>query len=191
MPAAYSGNELREDFETSMLPHLKVLYQSARAILGNPAEADEVVQETYLRAWKSIHRFEPGTNARAWLFAILFNVIRHTRRKWLNRFHFVDDPLKLEQTVACEAPVPQNLEDKNILVALSQIPQRYSEIVLMADVEEFSYREISEALGIPIGTVMSRLSRGRALLRSRLAGAAAAMGIKNAAGFLPARAAIP
>src|SRR5437016_6075837 len=177
MTAVQTGNDLSQrfewqGFEATMLPHRMALYQSARAILGNATEADEAVQETYLEAWKSLHRFEQGTNSRAWLFAILFNVIRHQWRKWFTRIHLMDNPLTFDQTLTAEPVVPQTLEDKEILAALAEIPQQYSEIVLLADVEEFSYREISETIGIPIGTVMSRLSRGRALLRANLARAA-------------------
>ena len=171
------GNEFRYSFEEDMLPHQTALYQSARSLLRSPTEAEDVVQETYLQAWRCFDRFEPGTNSRAWLFGILFNVVRHHRRKWLQRIHLVEDPQTFENTLVAQPQVLDGLEDKEILVALSAIPQQYAEVISMADVYEFDYKEIAAALAIPIGTVMSRISRGRALLRGKLAGAALQLGI--------------
>src|SRR5262245_48466081 len=79
-----------EGFEAEAMPHLNDLYRGASSMLGNRTEAEDIVQETYLQAWKSFHRFTPGTNCRAWLFKILFHVIQHHRRKWF-RFRFTDD----------------------------------------------------------------------------------------------------
>jgi len=180
MMETLSTNELWVRFDETMMPHRTALYQSARAMLRNATEAEEVVQETYLQAWKSLNRFEPGTNARAWLFAILFNVVRHYRRKWLSRFHFMEDPSTFEKTLVAKETIADSLQNKEILAALGEIPQRYSEVVLLSDVQEFTYREIAETLGLPIGTVMSRLSRGRALLREKLTAPAMAMGIRRA-----------
>jgi RNA polymerase sigma-70 factor (ECF subfamily) len=132
-----------------------------------------------LQAWKSFHRFTPGTNCRAWLFKILFHVIAHQRRKWFSRFVF-EEPHALEGTLASSAPVADHLTDEEILSAFQQIPQQFAEVVLLADVQEFSYKEIQETLGIPIGTVMSRLSRGRQLLRAHLADRAVTGSIRGA-----------
>ena len=162
-----------QDFESLALPLHKALYQCARSLMANNAAAEDAVMETYLQAWKSFSRFERGTNCRAWLFAILFNVIRHERRKWTFRFRFFEKQEVLEQTLRATTPVSELLEDQDILAALREIPQIYSEVVLLSDVQEFSYKEIQEALNIPIGTVMSRLSRGRQLLRTKLASTAA------------------
>jgi RNA polymerase sigma-70 factor (ECF subfamily) len=163
------------------LPHRDALYQSARSILANAAAAEDAVLETYLQAWKSFARFQTGTNCRAWLFGILFNVIRHERRKWTSRFSFFDKSDTLEQTLPARTTVAENLEDQEILAALRAIPQIYSEVVVLSDVQEFSYKEIQQALGVPIGTVMSRLSRGRQLLREKLASRAAEYGIGGSA----------
>ena len=171
------GNELGGSFEDQMLPHQTSLYMSARSLLRNPSEAEDAVQETYLQAWRCLDRFEPGTNCRAWLFGILFNVVRSHRRKWLQRIHLVEDLQTFENTLAASPQVPDVLDDEEILVAMAAIPRLYADAILMADVYEFDYKEIAEALAIPIGTVMSRISRGRALLRDRLLGAAAQMGI--------------
>jgi RNA polymerase sigma-70 factor, ECF subfamily len=164
-------------FETETLPHQNALYQSARSLLGSAAEAEDAVQETYLLAWKSFGNFQPGTNCRAWLFSILFNVVRHQRRKWLFRFRLTDDPSVFERTVTALSPTREELLDEEILAALKALPQQYAEVVLLADVQEFSYKEISQATGRPIGTVMSRLSRGRELLRNALSKAAEERGI--------------
>lgn len=132
-----------------------------------------------MEAWKSFHRFTAGTNCRAWLFKILFHVISHHRRKWFARFVF-QEPSTLESTLVSRPSVPEHLTDQEILRAFRKIPQQFAEVVLLADVQEFSYQEIHETLGIPIGTVMSRLSRGRQLLRSHLAERAAMAGIRRA-----------
>jgi len=170
-------NPLWENFETEMLPHRRSLYQTAKSLLRGADDAEDVVQETYLQAWKSVHRFEPGTNSRAWLFGILYNVIRHHRRRWRIRYLVTEDSQTLENTLAAPPEISDRLEDKEVLTALAGIPPQYSEMIMMADVEELEYHEIAEARAIPIGTVMSRVSRGRALLRAKLGHAASRMGI--------------
>lgn len=157
-----------DEFETQALPHMQDLFRAAASILGNRTEAEDAVQEAYLQAWKSFHRFAPGTNCRAWLFGILFHVISHQRRKWLSRF-VLCEPKTFEDRTPDTAPVPENLTDREILSAVSSLPQQFAEVVMLADVHEFSYKEIQQSLCIPIGTVMSRLSRGRQLLRAQLA----------------------
>jgi RNA polymerase sigma-70 factor, ECF subfamily len=139
------------------MPHLAALYRTAKFLVHNLAEAEDLVQDVYLEALKSFHRFEPGTNCKAWLFRILFH------------------------RIAAEPPVPQEIKDEDILGALDKVPLAFREIVLMADVEEFSYKEIAETLKLPVGTVMSRLSRGRRLLREELAGVAKSFGIRTGA----------
>jgi len=168
-----------EDFESAAMPHLNDLYRTALRIIRNQTEAEDAVQETYYQAWKSFHRFEIGTNCRAWLFKILFHVINHQRRKIWRWSLFADIEEAPCETPTYESPVPQNLTDEEVLQAFEKIPQHYREVVLLADVEEFSYKEISSALDIPIGTVMSRLNRGRKLLREELAGIAEGYGIRN------------
>jgi RNA polymerase sigma-70 factor, ECF subfamily len=167
-----------DDFESAAMPHLDALFRTAARVVGDRTEAEDLLQEAYLQAWKSFHRFEPGTNCRAWLFKILFHVIQHHRRKWYSsRGHETDE--LLEQTVAYEPPVAQHLKDEEVLAAFDRLPRQYRDVVLLADVEEFSYKEVAQALKIPVGTVMSRLSRGRKLLRSELAGFAEGYGINK------------
>lgn len=169
--------EIGPEFEALTLPHRNALYQSARSMMANAAAAEDAVLETYLQAWKSFSRFQPGTNCRAWLFGILFNVIRHERRKWISRFSFPENHEVLDQIVSAQAPEKEVLDDPEILAALRDIPPNFAEVVVLADVQEFAYKEIQDLLRIPLGTVMSRLSRGRQLLRLKLAARAAEHGI--------------
>ena len=155
-------------FEAEALPHLNDLYRAAASILHNRAEAEDAVQEAYLQALKSFQRFTPGTNCRAWLFRILFHAISHQRRKWFGRLIFSERE-ELEQTAVYTEPVAEQLTDEELLLAFRKLPPQFAEVVMLADVQEFSYKEIQETLEIPIGTVMSRLSRGRQLLRAQLA----------------------
>jgi RNA polymerase sigma-70 factor (ECF subfamily) len=164
------------DFESEALPHMADLYRTATSILRSRTEAEDAVQEAYLQAWKSFDRFTPGTNCRAWLFRVLFHVISHQRRKWYSRFVLTERAV-LEEMRVSPAAVSENLSDEEVLGAFRKIPQQYAEVVMLADVQEFSYKEIQETLSIPIGTVMSRLSRGRQLLRQHLGSCAAQMGI--------------
>jgi RNA polymerase sigma-70 factor (ECF subfamily) len=169
-----------EEFESAALPHMNDLYRTAARVIGNRSEAEDVVQETYLQAWKSFHRFEPGTNCRAWLFKILFHLIQHQRRKRYNsKLVQEKDELLLQDTVAYEPPVPEHLTDDEVVAALEKLSVRYREVVILADVQEFSYKEVAATLDLPIGTVMSRLSRGRKLLRAELSGIAESYGIRE------------
>lgn len=169
------------DFEAAALPYLNELYRTAVRSLGSATEAHDVVQETYLQAWKSFHRFELGTNCRAWLYKIMFHVIQHHRRK-ASRYVLAttdDETPGFESTLQYEPPVPHDLNDEDVLAALDRLPHRYRDAVLLVDVEELSYKEAAAALGVPVGTIMSRLSRGRAQLRIDLADVARTYGIQT------------
>jgi RNA polymerase sigma-70 factor, ECF subfamily len=170
----------RQEFEAAALPHLNDIYRTAARLLADSAKADDVVQDVYLQAWKSFDRFEVGTNCRAWLYKILFYVVHHHRRKWFNARLVKDSEEFLDIAVAHEAPIPEHLTDEEILAAVDEVPQDFRAVVLLVDVEEFSYKEASGILGVPIGTVMSRLSRGRRLLRERLETTAQSYGIGRA-----------
>src|SRR6266478_2285344 len=104
-----------DGFEAVALPHLNDLFRTARRLMRNQADAQDLVQETYLQAWKSFHRFEPGTNCKAWLFKILFHAVSHHRRKWFNSRQVSDGGTLLEETLAYEPPVPQQLRDEDVL----------------------------------------------------------------------------
>src|SRR5262245_38146961 len=165
-PGTNDNAAVMKRFEAVALLHMQELYRTAAAMLRDRNQAQDVVQETYLRAWKAFSRFTPGTNCRAWLFKILFREISQHRRRWFNRSQFCG-PEALELLVYKE-PQSEDLTDEEILSALQKLPARFAEVVLLADVHDFSYKEIQETLNIPIGTVMSRLSRGRSLMRSYL-----------------------
>jgi len=169
--------DARAAFDAEAMPHLNDLFRTAARVLGDRARAEDVVQEVYLQAWKSFHRFEPGTNCRAWLFKILFHCVNHHRRRWF-RFPLLKETEEfLEANLIAPEPVPDHLTDASILAALDRIPAEFRAVVLLVDVEEFAYKDAAQILAVPIGTVMSRLSRGRRLLREQLASVAASYGI--------------
>jgi len=178
----FSRRPRTDEFEKAAIPHLSELYRTAARLLGDSAKAEDVVQETYLQAWRSFDRFESGTNCRAWLFKILVNTVHHHRRKGFNLRLVKDSEEVLQQAVAPAAPIPEQITEGEILRALDGLPVDYRAAVLLADVEEFSYKEIAGLLDVPIGTVMSRLSRGRRLLRDRLAELARSYGIGQEGG---------
>src|SRR4029078_1380797 len=166
-------------FETEALPHMDDLFRAAVRMLHDQAKASEPVQEVYLFDWKSFGKYERGTNCKAWLFQILFNVVRHERRNWFKWITGKDEDLAEAQLVA-PAPIPETLTDGNILAALDNLPAQFREALLLVDVEEFSYKEASEILQVPIGTIMSRLNRARGLLRNQLTEVARSYGLSAA-----------
>jgi RNA polymerase sigma-70 factor (ECF subfamily) len=184
VPAAgkrlHSKVNARAEFEAEAMPHLDDVFRTALRMTGDRARADDAVQETYLQAWKSFDQFEKGTNCRAWLFRILFYTVQHHRRK-LFRFRLVSDAEEvLETSLPAPEPVAEELRDEQILGALDSLPPDYRAAVVLVDVEEFTYKEAAGILGVPIGTVMSRLSRARRLLRQQLTDTARSYGIGNA-----------
>lgn len=167
------------EFETAALPHMNDLYRTAVHLVRDRTAAQDLVQEAYLQAWKAFHRFEAGTNCRAWMFKILINEVRHHRRRWFNTKTVAEGEQWFEETLRFEPPVPQHIQDEDVLEALDSIAEDFREVVLLADVQEFSYKEIAEVTRVPLGTVMSRLSRGRKLLRQKLAGYADSCGVRG------------
>jgi len=170
-------------FESEALPFHADLYRLAKWLLRNQAEAEDLVQETFVEALRSFHRFEQGTNCRAWLVKIMYHLLSKRRRE-SNRLRVVGD---VDEQIAgtVEPAASGDLAGEEVLNALKRLPQHYREVVILSDVEELNYKEIADALSIPIGTVMSRLSRGRSLLRSELGNYARSLGIgigKEAAG---------
>jgi RNA polymerase sigma-70 factor (ECF subfamily) len=158
-------------FEQEVLPHAPRLFRLAMWFERNRADAEDVVQDTMIQALRSFHRFQPGTNCRAWLITILQRIVSN-RRRAKGRSPLVSDPDdRIANTVPFVPPVPQALTDETVLVTLRRLPSAYQEVIILCDVEDLSYKEAAEALAIPIGTVMSRLHRGRAQLRTELAAA--------------------
>lgn len=156
------GAQEAERFESVALPFLEMLLRTARRITGERFVADDLVQETMLQAWRAFHQFEPGTNCKAWLFRIMFNLWSKLRRK--QQPHLQAVPLD-EIVAGRESRVQADLQ---IRMALDALPQEQRVVLMLGVVEGFTCKEIAEMLSLPIGTVMSRLSRGRARLRGAL-----------------------
>ncbi len=146
---------------------MQSLYWISLSLAKNHALAEDLVQDTYREAWMSFARYEPGSNCKAWLFRILFRQWGKQRRQ-SQPFREIDVAEVPESRVAAEPGFDKALEGKEILEIAGTLPKDYQAILVLADVEGFSYREISELLEIPIGTVMSRLNRARSLLRRKL-----------------------
>lgn len=175
-----------EVFEAEAMNYLNDLYRTAVRLTMSQTDAEDLVQETYMQAWKSFAHYELGTNCRAWLYKILFNKYDHYRRKKYTQAKYLqeaDDLVFL--TASYSAPIPENLTDDEVIAALNKLPEHYRSVVLLADVHEFDYKEVAEILEIPIGTVMSRLSRARTQLKKSLAKTAVGYGIKKAEKYVP------
>lgn len=172
--ASRDGSDAWAAFEGEVLPHADRLFRLAMWLERNRADAEDAVQDTMIQALRSFHRFQPGTNCRAWLITILQRIVSNRRRS-RGRSIVVSDPDdRIAQTVPFVPPVPQQLTDELVLESLRRLPTVYQEVIVLCDVEDLSYKEAAEALAIPMGTVMSRLHRGRAQLRAELAAADAA-----------------
>lgn len=152
------------------LPHLTAIYRTARQMVGEDA-APDLAQETYLRAWKYFESFDPTSNCRAWLFRILRNVSTDRWRRPRLEMPLGEAESTTEPYYDWEADFLRQEFSGDVQRALAELPEEYRWAVLLADVDEFSYQEIAEILSCPIGTVMSRINRGRRmlarLLRSR------------------------
>ena len=157
------------EFEAEALPHAERLFRLAMWLERDRQDAEDLVQETMIQALQSFHRYARGTNCRAWLSSILQHVRSNRRRAGYRRAEVADIDDRIAETVPFVPAVPDRLMDEDVLAALGAIPEPYQAVILLCDVEEMTYKEIAEALSIPIGTVMSRLHRGRALLRRQLA----------------------
>lgn len=171
-------------FEAEALPHVERLFRLALWWERDRGAAEDLVQDTLVQALKSFHRFTPGTNCRAWLSTILRHV-HSNKRRGQHQERLVDDADdRIAETVPFVPAVPQHITDEDMLAALRDLPVAHQEIILLCDVEELSYKDIAQALGIPMGTVMSRLHRGRAMLRQALAARRVGAGGASAAGHV-------
>jgi len=163
------GTNRKDDFDRFAFAHFRELRRVALRVCQERETADDLVQETYLRAWRSFDKFERGTNCRAWLFRIFFYVHSEYRRNQARQpLTFSLDYVK-EPTLSAPPNTPSEVTLEEIRLAFAELPEPFRIAVLLSDVEGLRYREIADALDIPIGTVMSRLSRGRQLLRAQLA----------------------
>jgi len=170
------------DFERDALQYNRQLYSAAMRMTRNPADAEDLVQETYLKAYRAYHTFTEGTNLKAWLYRILTNTYINKYRKDSRRPNEVDlgtvEDLYLYRRIGSEASaeaartteerVLDGLVESDIKEAVEDLPETFRLPVLLADLEGFSYKEIAKILDIPIGTVMSRLHRGRKAMQKRL-----------------------
>lgn len=170
---------LWQDFENEAMPFSADLFRVAMFLKRDRDVAEDLVQETMMQALKSFHRYEKGTNCKAWLTTIMYHTHYKQLRKQTNLHLVADTEEKIAETVQFEAPIPQHLTDEDVLQAIKKVPETFREIVLLCDVEGFAYKEIASLLDVPIGTVMSRLHRGRKVLRGELAVYARNYGIET------------
>ena len=172
-------DESRTRFERDVVPQLSQLYPAALRMTRNPTDAEDLVQETSVKAYAAFHQFRPGTNLRAWLNRILtttfINVYRKRKRapqqalggdlqEWQMSADRLSPPVP-----SAEAEALDRTTDSDLLRALRGLPNEFRTAVYLADIEGYAYKEIAELMGTPIGTVMSRLHRGRGRLRDKLA----------------------
>lgn len=153
-------------FLDEALPHADALYRMALRTSRDAQLAQDLVQETYKEAWKSFKNYQPGTNCKAWLFKILMRVTQQQSRK-IRRYLRVQLEDVPERKLVAVPTAEDEVERAEILALVSRIPEKYRMVLLLADVEGLSYKEVAETLEVPLGTVMSRLNRARNLLRER------------------------
>jgi RNA polymerase sigma-70 factor (ECF subfamily) len=183
---ALTDDERQEAFAREALPYVDQLYSAAMRYTRNPADAEDLVQDAFAKAYAAFHQFEPGTNLRAWLYRILANTYINRYRKeqrrpsevsvdaWAARAAEEGGEFSLYDRIAettersAEVEALERLTDDEVKQALADLPEQFRMAVYLADVEGFTYAEIADIMGTPIGTVMSRLHRGRGALQRAL-----------------------
>lgn len=169
-----------ERFEREVIPFMRQLYPAALRMTRSPSDAEDLVQETMAKAYRSFHQFTPGTNLRAWLYRIMTNtrnsLFRKQQRQPQQSLYADVQDLPVQQgeqsraARSAEAEVLERIPDSDVMQALKELPAGFRATIYLADVEGYPYSEIAEILDVPIGTVMSRLHRARLKLRKKLAG---------------------
>src|SRR6056297_1029174 len=179
----------QEDFEKEIIPHLDAMYNFALRLTSDPSDAEDLVQDTIVKAFRFFSSYEKGTNAKAWLFRILKNSYINNYRKQSKKPNQVDydEVSEFYETIRADRTDTSDLEDKmfreliddDISNALEELPEDFRTVVLLCDVEGFTYEEIANMLDVPIGTIRSRLHRGRNLLKAELMDYAEKRGFKS------------
>jgi RNA polymerase sigma-70 factor, ECF subfamily len=166
---SYNDNQLLGRFEAEAIPHLPLIKRIAYQIMRNPAEAEDLVQETFAQALQSFANYQPGTNCRAWLCKIMFRKRSHWYRA-NSRYAPLDENVQAKFYVDEATNLPPEFIGQKLSVSLRGLPVNFREVIWLCDVEELTYREAAHYLNVPIGTIMSRLFRARRLLRSTFEG---------------------
>ncbi|HLR77306.1 MAG TPA: sigma-70 family RNA polymerase sigma factor [Balneolaceae bacterium] len=178
--AELTGCEVKkqQDFEEEIIPHLDAMYNFALRLTADPSSAEDLVQDSIVKAYRFFNSYEKGTNAKAWLFRILKNSYINNYRKQSKQPGKVDydEVASFYETIRADRTDTSDLEDRmfrdliddDISKALDELPEDFRTVVLLCDIEDFTYEEIANMLDVPIGTIRSRLHRGRNLLKSQL-----------------------
>ncbi len=182
-PPGTPVDEKRQSFEREALVHLDALYRVALRLTGNAADADDLVQETMLKAYRAWHQYEQGTNAKGWLLTILRHAFINEYRRRTRHPETVDldaiEPFAVFEDIQEEDPQGRffdQIVDDEVLRAIDELPEQFREAIVLSDVEGMSYEEVARILSVPIGTVKSRLFRARRLLQGKLYEYAVGMG---------------
>lgn len=187
-PSKHSGKKSAEEFEALAFPLMDKIYSTALRLTKDPLDAEDLVQNTYLRAWQYYHRYQSGTNFQSWIFKILTNNFINDYRKKKRRPFRQDFEFVTQVVPDGSEPEKENLSDQDVLSqykevfddeltrALEKLPESFRTVLLLADVGDLKYKEIAKSVGCPLGTVMSRLSRARKILARQLKSYAAERG---------------
>lgn len=174
-PLSDRAEARREAFEREALTHLDAVYRTALRLSGNPSDAEDLVQDTMLKAYRAWDRYQPGTNAKAWLLTILRNTYINAYRRAKTKGSTVDvnaiEPFTVfreAHDTDPEATFFGQIVDDEVLAAIDALPDNFREVLVLSDMEGLSYAEIASVVEVPVGTVKSRLFRGRQILQKRL-----------------------